>query len=286
MLSSTRKHYNFRKKTLLNSNSFLSRKKSFFKLRGPYFNNFIKDYFYSFFKTNSLFRRMYLRSEVFEFFVKDSFIDCFFLSSLKFTKTKQIYFFDKSSVIFTLKSHYYIILELLTHLFTLKHYIDYKVQNNPTSKPTISLNYKRRNFFPFITSFKNEVFIFSSLGLFSKMFNKPKAFIRNKLLFLLTSSFFRKVLLFADIKYFNLKVKRKPIYLQEFINTLFAPSIALYKHPFTGDTISEKLIQNPFTVINYLFVNNKNFSYQKTRLKGRVKRRIGKRLVKMNNVLD
>jgi len=252
-------------------------------LRGFFFN---KTFFIKFFTTNTFLNKVYIRDNNVGSGLKDSFVDCFFLPNADIKIKNSIPFFIENKALYNLNNHYYNLMELLTHLFTLKHYIDYRVYGKYLSNSTVSLNYKRRNFFPFISSSGGRVILFSSLGLFSKMFNKPKAFIRNKLLFLLTSSFFRKVLLFSGIKHFNLKVKRKPIYLQEFINTLFIPNIALYKHPFTGDIISEKLTRNPFYILNYVFINNKNFSYQKTRLKGRIKRRIGKRLVKMNNVLD
>lgn len=152
--------------------------------------------------------------------------------------------------------------------------------------PTLHLNYKRRNFFPFLFSSERSVLLFSSLGLFSRMFLKPKSFIRNKAVYLLTSSFLRKVLIYSNIKHFELYVNRKPLYLQECIRLLFNPSIAPYKHPFSNDFVLERFYKNPFWIPNIYFVNNKNFSYQKTRLRGRIKRRISKRLIKANNVLD
>ena len=118
------------------------------------------------------------------------------------------------------------------------------------------------------------------------MFLKPKSFKKSKTLYLLVGSFLRKIFLYTDLYRFNLCVKRKPLYLQEIVNSFFNPSTSIYKHPFNQSLVFEKYLKLSFKIPYYIFISNKNFSYQKPKLKGRLKRRIKKRLVKINNVLD
>ena len=148
------------------------------------------------------------------------------------------------------------------------------------------LNYKKRNFFPNISCTGGKNLVTTSLGLFAKMFLKGKSFIRNKAVYLVTALFLRKVLLYSSFRGLTLFVKRQPLYFQEIINTLFKPVISTYKHPFNGSVIDEKFISNQYYFNNIIFGLSKNYTYNKTRRRGRLKRRIMKRLVKVNNILD
>jgi len=118
------------------------------------------------------------------------------------------------------------------------------------------------------------------------MFLKGKSFIRNKAVYLVTALFLRKILLYSAFRGLTLFVKRQPLYFQEIINTLFKPVISVYKHPFNESIVDEKFVSNQYYFNNIIFGLSKNYTYNKTRRRGRLKRRIMKRLVKVNNVLD
>lgn len=185
-----------------------------------------------------------------------------------------------------LKSHKFLITRLMVRVFSFLTFVDNQINPSSLLNDIIVLNYRRRNFFPCISSFKMRTFVFSSLGLFSRKFLKSRSFIRSKALYLLSSSFLRKVLIYASFTNLLVYVKRKPLYLQEILSTLFSPVIAPYKHPFLNTTILENTIKTDFNITNFIFFNNKSYTYQKKRLRGRLKRRIAKRLIKSNNVLD
>ena len=185
-----------------------------------------------------------------------------------------------------LKIHKYLITKLMVRIFSFLNFVDNYITPDSLSNDVVVLNYRRRNFFPSISSFKMRTFVFSSLGLFSRKFLKSRSFIRSKALYLLSSSFIRKVLIYASFTNLLVYVKRKPLYLQEILSTLFSPVIAPYKHPFLNTTVLENTIKTDFNITNFIFFNNKSYTYQKKRLRGRLKRRIMKRLVKSNNVLD
>jgi len=185
-----------------------------------------------------------------------------------------------------LKLHRYLISRLTVRIFPFLNFVNNYITPDSLSNDVVILNYRRRNFFPSISSFKMRTFVFSSLGLFSRKFLKSRSFIRSKALYLLSSSFLRKVLIYASFTNLLVYVKRKPLYLQEILSTLFSPVIAPYKHPFLNTTILENTIKTNFNITNFIFFNNKSYTYQKKRLRGRLKRRIMKRLVRSNNVLD
>jgi hypothetical protein len=60
-----------------------------------------------------------------------------------------------------------------------------------------------------------------------------------------------------------------------------------YKNPFNEENfINEKNTINPFKFSFFMFINNKPYGKVKVKKKGRLKRKITKRLTQMNRVLD
>lgn len=155
-----------------------------------------------------------------------------------------------------------------------------------TKDDSFLINYRRRNFFPNFSNSNNSVLTTTSLGLFSKMLNKGKSFIRNKMVYLMTASFFRKVFIYTSVINMTLYIKHQPLYLNELLNIIFKPVIGIYQHPFNNYLVDENTIHTHYRFNNIIFLLNKRFTTQKTKQRGRLKRRIMKRLVKINNVLD
>jgi len=125
------------------------------------------------------------------------------------------------------------------------------------------------------------------LGLFSKFFNKGKSFIKNKSTFLVVAGFLRKMLLYTALEQLLLVVKKTPLYLQEIMTTINSPVISLYKNPFNSSlVVDETLLRNNFYFNTFVFLNSRPYSFLKTRKKGRIKRKITKRIVKINRLVD
>ena len=60
-----------------------------------------------------------------------------------------------------------------------------------------------------------------------------------------------------------------------------------YKNPFNDEVlINEKNVHNPFKFSFFMFINNKPYGKVKVKKKGRLKRKITKRLTQINKVLD
>ena len=76
------------------------------------------------------------------------------------------------------------------------------------------------------------------------------------------------------------------MYLQEILGLLNSPATTPYKHPFTDDIINEG-VQNYICFFRmFIFVSNRPYGYVKIRKRGRVKRKIMKRIVSINRMVD
>ena len=97
----------------------------------------------------------------------------------------------------------------------------------------------------------------------------------------------KKILLFSSLKFLYMIITKIPAYLKEIMDTINSSVIATYAHPFNEDiTINEKTTVNPFKFSFLLFLNNKPYGKVKVKKKGRLKRKITKRLTQINKVLD
>ena len=155
---------------------------------------------------------------------------------------------------------------------------------NPTK--TLALNFTRNRFFPTLRTVLGETYFFLSLGLLSKFLLKGKSFTKSKTVFLLLASFLRKILLFSSFKNLYLFVNRTPLYFKEVMSTINDSVVNIYKNPFSTALVSEKETVNPFTFPVIVFTNNKPYGFMKTKQKGRLKRKISRRLTMINRVLD
>ena len=173
-----------------------------------------------------------------------------------------------------------------------KIYIPYKFINSKQideGSMFLTLNFTRDRFFPFLKNIKNHNYFMLSLGLFSKYIKKKKSFKKQKINYIVLSNFIRKILIFSKFKKLTLLIKKTPKYFYEILNTLNKPSIRLYQNPFLkNNIINEKKnkIEFFFYYTNVMFIDNKYYGTKKVKKKGRLKRKIQKRINKMNNVLD
>jgi hypothetical protein len=155
---------------------------------------------------------------------------------------------------------------------------------NPTK--ALSLNFTRGRFFPTLRTVLGETYFFLSLGLLSKFLLKGKSFTKSKTVFILLASFLRKVLLFSSFKNLYLFVNKTPLYFKEIMSTINDSVINIYKNPFSNNLVTEKDLPNPFVFPVIVFTNNKPYGFMKTKQKGRLKRKVAKRLIMINRVLD
>lgn len=163
-----------------------------------------------------------------------------------------------------------------------------------TSFYYLNFKFKRSLFFINIYNSVNQNYMSLSLGLFLKFFNKKKAFKKNKTLKLLTMRFLRKLFIALTFRNMYLRVRGIPVMLTKLLTTLNKPIIHSFTDPLSNILIDETSheyrttrLKKPLLLTPYIyFTQNKSFTYMKTRKRGRVKRKIRRKLVKLNNVID
>lgn len=152
----------------------------------------------------------------------------------------------------------------------------------------IFFTFKRGRFFVNLTNFnKTKNYLFISTGMFIQYFQYKKSLRKNKILKVLIAKYLRKFLLILQLKYVSLHFSSTPVMLQEILTNLITPLIKPLKNPLTLKTIDEdQSFTFRFTFLYFFFQKSKNFGIFKLKKKGRVKRRILRKLIKVNNVLD
>ena len=104
---------------------------------------------------------------------------------------------------------------------------------------------------------------------------------------LLMARFLRKVLIILKLKRVVVYIRGIPLFFELFLNMLYKPLSHVFVNPLTGVEVDETLKNHLTLNIYKVFFNKvKPFGYQKTRKKGRVKRKIRRKLVKLNKVID
>lgn len=130
-------------------------------------------------------------------------------------------------------------------------------------------------------------YISLSLGLFLKFFKNKKSLKKNKALKLLIMKYLRKLLIVTKIRNFDIRVRGIPTYIYELMNTLAKP----LSHPFTN-VFTNKIMDETkgslynLNILYFIFDKNKPFGIMKVKQKGRIKRKILKRVVRTNRLVD
>lgn len=136
-------------------------------------------------------------------------------------------------------------------------------------------NHKKRNFF------------FLSQGFFIKFFEKKKSLKKTKTFKMLTAKYLRKLYLLNRIKYNIFIIKKNPVFFLEILNFLHSPIIHKFNAPYIDGLVEEKKSNNTLIkVLYFVFIKNKDFSKNKYKKKGRIKRKITRKLVLENSVTD
>ena len=162
----------------------------------------------------------------------------FFFSKTSFWK-KSLWFGDSIKFILLNMTNKYIL--NLIGFFINNSRFNYKLSK------VLTLNFKRKRFFPLIRDLSGTTFFNTSLGILSKYLQKGKFFTKKKVVFLLVASLIRKMLLYSSLTDLILIIKRTPMYLQEILSLINNPVSSLYINPFTRKEVNEFDLRNNFT---------------------------------------
>jgi hypothetical protein len=101
------------------------------------------------------------------------------------------------------------------------------------------------------------------------------------------AKYVRKIFILSRIINTFLIVKNNPVFLLEIINFFNLPISHKFTDPSTGEVIEEKTTTPKLIKFLYfIFLENKNFSNNKEKKRGRVKRKITRKLVLSNKIVD
>lgn len=157
----------------------------------------------------------------------------------------------------------------------------------PSNGMRVMLNYKRRGLFPSLLSSYSKTIWFFSLGMINARYISSRNRTRKKLTYIKSAVLMRRLLIYSGLRESTFVIKRIPIYLSEIMSTLFRPGVTIYKHPFSiNRMVDDKQTVHQFRFNSILFVNNKPYGYMKARLRGRLKRKISRKIILKNRILD
>ena len=104
---------------------------------------------------------------------------------------------------------------------------------------------------------------------------------------LLLMRFLRKLFIVSKLDFFEIHVKGVPLHLAQLFNFLNRPLSHTFFDPLSGKTIDETgESHNSFSYKAIYFVRYKPHGYQKTKKRGRIKRKIRRKIISTARVID
>ena len=163
-------------------------------------------------------------------------------------------------------------------------------KNSITGLHKILLTFKHNKLTISVTNIYDRYYFSLEVGLLLRFFRHKKSIKKTKSAKVLLFKYLRKVLNVSGLRTFDLIVRGSPKNLPEFIKTLHKPFTHTYKHPFNTSPIDETFKKSKqymrFSFNQFLFLRTTAFGTLKTKQRGRLKRRIRKKIVKLNNIPD
>ena len=160
-------------------------------------------------------------------------------------------------------------------LFKKKHLVPYN----------LVLSFVKSQLFLNLTSESTgETYVYLSMGMFKSFFTLQKSFRKNKILKLVMAKYLRRLFLILKVRKLNIRVNSSPTFLHEFLNLLFYKTKKAFLNPINNKTIKEPRVSpQPFKIVEIRFRFSQKYTFSKVKKKGRVKRKIIKKIFKQNN---
>jgi len=148
-------------------------------------------------------------------------------------------------------------------------------------------NFRASRFYVNLVGADGRNYLSLSTGLFLKFFNNKKSLKKGKALKLLMSKLLRKLLITSNVSDLLLFVKGSPLFLTEILRFLFAPLASPFWDPVRGQSYVEDHQSMFFLKAHFIyFLKTVSYTSMKAPKRGRLKRKVTKRLVSKNNVMD
>lgn len=182
--------------------------------------------------------------------------------------------------------HVYTIMSL-QNLYKFSLYTQFLNKKDLISYYNIYLNFNPGRLYINLTDRKGKNYLSLSVGLFLKFFNKKRSLKKNKTLKLLLIKFLRKLLIVTGIKNISLFIKKTPVFISEILRFLMAPIPTPFLDPINNTQITEQdQIKTQFNIRYMYFLKSKSYTTMKNKQKGRLKRKIARRIIMSNRISD
>ena len=164
---------------------------------------------------------------------------------------------------------------------------NFQINDNCLNIYKLYLTFTSNKLFINLLNMNGKNYMSLSVGLFLKFFKNKKSFKKNKVIKLLLVKYLRKLLIVSCIKNIYLYIQKKPLFFQELCKTLTTPMVNSFVNPLTQLSLNENSnTKQPF-FIRYLFFRQiKPYNLMKVCRRGRLKRKIMRRVIKMNRIPD
>ena len=263
--------------------------------RGPYVPSLISGWPSPFFV--SYLETKHLKEELDADSTLLSFINQFHKSEDSYGSSLQIHF-DNSSVIQHVatawsRSWSFLVESYLTysHLPRLDLYLRLKMSQKRDSEHFLRFRFKYNRLFVVFENGKDkQTQFFVTPGLFIKYFQSKKSLKKNKAMKFLMMRFLRKILLSLKVPSVGIITRGVPLHISSLITSLFRPLSHPFLNPLTSEVINEtvqgRAVHSNISISSILFLAAKPKYFQKTRKRGRIKRKIRRKIVRSANLVD
>lgn len=175
----------------------------------------------------------------------------------------------------------------LNSIFIDLFYFTKLIKNKNRTIFFLILSFKQKKLFINLQNKKKKNYFSISTGFFIKFFEKRKSLKKNKAIKLLMIKYLRKLLIITKINNLILLVKKTPLFVNELISFINTPIAHKYINPIDQKIVDESLNRNlSIRFFYFIFTENKNFSKNKTPAKGRIKRKILRKVIFENRIID
>jgi hypothetical protein len=281
----------YSKYVFLNKNKLKKNLKTKLNLKNSYF------YDYNFIKNNYESYKLNLYSTYqnnFKYFKKNfnnkKYLKLLFL--IKTNKLKTLNTAHKHITLNSLKSNFILNFILLYNFFLNAIYLDifYFSKFLKTKNRIIFfliLSFKKKKLYINLQNLKKKTYLSISTGLFIKFFEKRKSIKKNKAIKLLMAKYLRKLFIISKITNLIMMIKKTPLFINELVNFLNLPIAHKFLNPIDQKTIDESFNKKlTIKFLYFIFTENKNFSKNKLPQKGRIKRKILRKVTFENKIVD
>lgn len=232
-----------------------------------------------------------------KFYFTEKYINRRYFLILEYMYEENVYFhlFLKSKTLRNKKAHYGVFFDYTYFYHVLFQKISYdafnfvkKLKKKKTRNTyNLILTFRKNKFFINLNDEIKQNYFFLSTGFFIKFFDKKKIYKKSKIIRTLMAKYLRKIYLLLNFPRTIVLVKKNPIFFLEFLNLFNQQIPHKFNEPLTNKEIKD---ENPNKLVTkflyFIFISSQSYVNNKTKKQGRVKRKISRKIVIRNSLID